>query len=148
MRLSSTGVAINTFNDTIVAFITQSCIVWFGLFDVNLIPQHSFIFIIIIVVPSATLFTWLICINNSTTRTSTSKTLMGHQSLHPSRCRKFSYPAIASVFIDCQSGEDQREVTYCKFPLHLVNDIMRRPLDLPLPLLPLLGRGFAHKNFI
>ncbi len=65
------------FNDTVVAFITRSCNVWIGLFNLGSILQHSLIFNIIIFVPSATPFIWLICIYDSTARTSTPKHCRG-----------------------------------------------------------------------
>ena len=68
------------------------------------------------------------------------------QSLHPSRHQKFPHVAIGGVFIDCRSGEDQWEVTCCKFPLRLVDDLMRCPLNLPLLLLSLLGNEFSSPS--
>ena len=44
----------------------------------------------------------------------------------------------------CRSRKDQREATCRKIPLHLVDDLLRLPLDPPLSLLPLLSNKFSR----
>ena len=44
----------------------------------------------------------------------------------------------------CRSRKDQREATCRKIPLHLVDDLLRLPLDPPLSLLPLLHAFPRH----